>query len=201
MKGCLIGALVLVVTILAVAVGALWLRAPEVRNVFVILKPKDEAASSPSLPESSRGETAPKESLTIKRSEESANGFSTETTSPPKRDGFNQYWDADKAFAVDELFAVTSKDTIRREFYTDHFDKNPFGNPTTKFHQPVYIVRAMGRETRENYLFIVTREFYDAAKIYQKFTKTELSNFEYFLSEDKLHQEIFHRRFRNRMID
>jgi len=47
----------------------------------------------------------------------------------------------------------------------------------------------------------VNREFYDAAKIYQKFTKTELSNFEYFLSEDKLHQEIFNRRFRNQMID
>lgn len=201
MKGCLIGAFVLIVTILAVAVAVLWFRDPEMRNVLVILTPKNESVSSPPLTESPRGETLPKQSLTTKRSDESAGGSSTSTTSPPKRDGFNQYWDADKAFAVDELFAVTSKDTIRREFYTDHFDKNPFGNPTTKYHQPVYIVRAMGRETRENYLFVVNREFYDAAKIYQKFTKTELSNFEYFLSEDKLHQEIFHRRFRNRMID
>lgn len=201
MKGCLIGALVIVVTILAVAVALLWLRDPEMRQVFVILAPKDQATSATPPSESSGGETVPKPGLTIKRSEESAGGSSTSTTSPPRQDGFNQYRDADKAFAIDELFAVTSKDTIRREFYTDHFDKNPFGNPTTKFHQPVYIVRAMGRETRENYLFIVTREFYDAAKIYQKFTKTELSNFEYFLSEERLHQEIFHRRFRNRMID
>ena len=201
MKGCITGALVIVVIFLAVAVLILWMRDPGMRNVFLVFTPTvGPAAESPSS-EGEVRDTVPKQSLTIDRSEENGGQMSTATTSPPKPDGFNQYWDADKAFAVDELFAVTSKNTIRREFYTDHFDKNPFGNPTTKFHEPVYIVRAMGRETRENYLFVVTREFYDAAKIYQKFTKTELSNFEYFLSEDKLQEKIFHRRFRDRMID
>jgi hypothetical protein len=65
----------------------------------------------------------------------------------------------------------------------------------------ILILRCLGRETRENYLFIVDRSFYDATKINQKFTKGEMSSWEFFLSEDKMHQKIFSRRFRNKMID
>jgi hypothetical protein len=175
MKGCLIAVLLLLVFGLVSTVIFLVIRNPEMQKVLVIFTPDGNDSTTPAKPAPPEPPSAPKV--------------------------YNQYWDADEAFAIDELFAVTSKNTIRREFYTDHFDKNPFGNPTTKFHQPVYIVRAMGRETRENYLFIVPREFYDAAGIYQKFTKEEMSNFEYFLSEDKLQQKIFHRRFRGQMID
>jgi hypothetical protein len=175
MKGCLIAILLLLVIGLVGTVAFLAVRNREMQKVLVIVTPDGKDSNSPAKP--------------------------TPPEPPAEPKVFNQYWDADKAFAIDELFAVTSKNTIRREFYTDHFDKNPFGNPTTKFHQPVYIVRAMGRETRENYLFVVTREFYDAAEIYQKFTKVELSNYEYYLSEEKLQQEIFHRRFRGKMID
>ena len=114
---------------------------------------------------------------------------------------FDQFFDSEKAFAKDELFAVTSKKTIPAEYYTDRFDKNSFGNPTTKSHPAVYIVRCLGRETRENYLFIVDRAFYDAAKMHQKFTNAEMSNFEFFLSEEKLERTIFSRRFRGKMVD
>jgi hypothetical protein len=175
MKSCLLAVLFLLVITLVVTVAVLAFRNPGMQKVLVIFAPGESSPNHPEKPVPAKPPGEPKV--------------------------YNQYWDADKAFAVDELFAVTSKNTIRREFYTDHFDRNPFGNPTTKFHQPVYIVRAMGRETRENYLFVVTREFYDAADIYEKFTKAELSNYEYFLSEEKLQREIFHRRFRGRMID
>lgn len=175
MKGCRTAFLSLLVIGLVGTVAFRAVRKSEMQRVLVIFTPDGNDSNSP-----------------VK---------STPPEPPAGPKIYNQYWDADEAFAVDELFAVTSKNTIRREFYTDHFDKNPFGNPTTKFHQPVYIVRAMGRETRENYLFVVPREFYDAAEIYQKFTKVELSNYEYFLSEEKLQQEIFHRRFRGQMID
>lgn len=114
---------------------------------------------------------------------------------------FNQYLHAEKAFAIDELFAVTSKQIVPGQSYVDRFDKTVFGNPRTKKHPPVYVLRCLGRETRENYLFIVDRPFDDAAEIHQKFTKAEMSNWEFFLSEDKMHQKIFHRRFRNKMID
>ncbi len=114
---------------------------------------------------------------------------------------FDQYFDAEKAFAKDQLFAVMAKQTIRAEHYVDRFDKNLLGNPKTKTHPAVYILRCLGRETRENYLFIVDRTFHDRAKIHEKFTKAEMSNFEFFLSEERLERTIFHRRFRSKMID
>lgn len=114
---------------------------------------------------------------------------------------FNQFFDTEKAFKEDQLFAVMSKKTYPAESYTDKFDKNAFGNPKTKTHPAVYILRCLGRETRENYLFIVDRRFYDTAAIHQKFTQAELSNFESFLSEEKLDRTIFTRRFRGKMID
>lgn len=201
MKGFIIGFTFCLLLVLVLGGATFLMRQPELRNISATNGPGAGSAASGYGPEAHPRQFVEKQSLTDKRSEASANGSSTSTRSPREPDGYNQYWDADKAFAIDELFAVTSKYTIRREYYTDRFDRTPFGQPKTKFFEPVYIVRAMGRETRENYLFIVTREFYDAAKNYQKFTKTEMSNFEYFLSEDKLNSEIFHRRFRAKMID
>lgn len=201
MKGCFVGFMILALAALLLGGALLWIRKPELRNAIMETAAETRTVDADGPTEGSPGNSGPGQSPNVTRSGEGPVGTSTSTRSPGKPGGFHQYWDADKAFAVDELFAVTSKYTIRREFYNDRSDRNPFGHPTTKFHAPVYIVRAMGRETRENYLFIVTREFYDAAKNYQKFTKTELSNFEYFLSEEKLNVTIFHRRFRDKMID
>ena len=64
----------------------------------------------------------------------------------------------------------------------------------------IYILRCLGRETRQSFLLIVNREFFFSAKLSQKFTRAELSGFEVFLSEDVLTDTTFHRRFQDKMI-
>lgn len=114
---------------------------------------------------------------------------------------YDQYFDAERAFAKDQLFAVMSKKVIGAEYYEDHFEKNAFGDPSTKSLPAVYIIRCLGRETRENYLFIVDRKMFDSARIHQKFSKEKMSNYEFFLSEERLEETVFHRRFRDKMLD
>ena len=42
---------------------------------------------------------------------------------------------------------------------------------------------------------------YNSAQVHEKFTKEQMSNFELFLSEERLESTVFHRRFRGKMID
>lgn len=179
--GCIIGFLFVVILVLASAVVILALRDPELSQVLFTKE----------LP----ADTSNRESRTVQATN---NG---EAISSNHEKGFNQYFDAHKAFAKDTLFAMTDKQIVPDLKYTDRFDKNIFGHPKEKTHPPVYTIRFLGRETRENYIFVVPRKFYDSVQLHQKFTNAELSSYEFYLSEEKLHQEIFHRRFRQRMID
>lgn len=210
MKGCLISTLSLAVLVLCGVVAFLLLREPEVREKLVLVTSENKAdptsGRTTSMPDridtKETGQLAllvEKVNALLKQNAEKKGSQIAQPSppSPPEKKIFDQYWDADEAFAQDELFAVTSKRTIPREEYTDVLNRGPF----TKYHKEVYIVRAMGRETRENYLFIVPMEFYVKAKTYQKFTKAQMSSFEYFLSEKKLEREVFSRRFRHKMID
>jgi len=111
------------------------------------------------------------------------------------RQGQGSDTDPSRSFARNELFAVMEKKTIPPETYPQFFDRNKVNTLPA-----IYILRCLGRETRQSFLLIVNREFFFSAKLSQKFTRAELSGFEVFLSEDVLTDTIFHRRFQDKMI-
>ena len=175
-KGCLIVVLLITTVLLAGAVGFFAFKSPEIREVVVEKLSYGSGAQDPATDYEGPSKEKPSGNQR-RRVVSSSNGETIESVHDKV---YNQYFDADEAFAKDELFAVTGKQIIREKYYTDHFDKDVFGKPREKKHPRVFIVRCMGRETRENYMFIVPKEFHDRVKIYQKFTNVQLSNFEYF---------------------
>lgn len=114
---------------------------------------------------------------------------------------FNPYFDEDRAFSKDELFAVTSKQVVPAKYYEDLSDVSTLGTPKKKSHPPVYVIHCLGRETRENYLFIVDQLFYQNTMLNQKFTREQLSSWEKFLSEEKMERLIFTRRLQNEQVN